>query len=98
MGAEVPMLEFITNLFRKPAPPAVEADSIEPDLRTLTTRSLASSLGGGRHRGCEISGHWTIRGQEVYLEYKRKDPMAPDVSQSKISKAELKGYLNSRAS
>jgi hypothetical protein len=54
---------------------------------------LASSI-GARHKGCEISGHWTIRGQEVFLEYKRSTAemgKSPEISQS-ISKAELKGF------
>lgn len=54
---------------------------------------LASSI-GARHKGGEISGHWTIRGQEVFLEYKRTTAemgKSPEISQS-ISKAELKGY------
>jgi hypothetical protein len=54
---------------------------------------LASSL-GARHKGCEISGHWTIRGQEVFLEQKRtqQNLNRPEISQN-ISKAELKGHI-----
>jgi hypothetical protein len=85
----------IASLFRKPAPaaPANECNNAVAYEQVRKT-PLASSI-GARHRGCEISGHWTIRGQEVFLDYKRTTQdlrKSPEISQN-ISKAELKGYM-----
>jgi hypothetical protein len=101
------MLDFISNLlpesvmvfFRKH-----EEHTAEPNPQECTNEALnyqqvrhmplASKL-GARHKGCEISGHWTIRGSEVFLEQKRTRPNElnrPEISQN-ISKSELKGLL-----
>ena len=86
----------IINLFRRR-----EADTNEQETsctnetleyEQVLKRPLASSL-GARHKGCEISGHWTIRGQEVFLEHKRTTQelkKSPEITQP-LSKADLKG-------
>lgn len=97
------MFEFITNClpavltqpFRKARNEQLEEDyKLECAAERLArTRPLSSSL-GARQRGGEISGHWTIRGQEIYLDYKYKNSGhidKPEISQT-ISKALINTY------
>jgi hypothetical protein len=87
----------LVNLFKKnddvlpTEQPSDECALANDDCSSMRIYPLSAGL-GARKRTSEISGHWGIRGQEIYLQYKREKMTGnydrPEISQS-IKKSDI---------